>query len=458
MEAKMRKTIVAQSSLFDHAINLLISIFKPEKKLKKMSAVIDSNPDIVAAVHADLTDGSKDSGSNGMSAEQVFRCAVLKQYKQYSYRELWERLKDGVSFRWFTRFYSDPIPHYTTLQKAIKSLTPDTWDQINEMLVSYAKEKKVETGKSLRVDTTVVQSNIPHPVDSRHLWDSIRVLTRIMQRSRQMLPQIHFAFSKRTKRSKKLFYRIVMAKGPKAEKKRQKCYKELIKIANEVFHMASRCFDELQKLPVTEAIWLSEQLDHYLNLAAAAIDQCERRILKGEKVPASQKIVSIFEEHTDIIKRGKSQSPAEFGHKVLIAAGKSGIITQYETLRGNPDDAELLPNVLAIHQKQYANSPTELCGDRRFFRPDNEQKAYEQGVKRVSICKPGYRSKQRQQIEKEQWFKNLQRFRAGIEGIISALMRGYGLKRCLWKGWQSFKSYVGLSIVTFNLQKIADHT
>jgi IS5 family transposase len=390
-----------------------------------------------------------------MSAERVVRCAVLKQYKQYSYRELWERLEDGVSLRWFTRFYSAPIPHYTTLQKAIKSIRAETWTRINEALLLYAQQRKLEKGKSLRVDTTVVQSNIAYPLDSRLLWDSIRVLTRLMERSRQGLPELHFAFAKRTRRAKKLCYRIVMAKGPKAKHNRQKFYKDLIKIAHEVFLMAERCLKQMSKHPQGKTLSFYEQLDHYLRLSAVAIDQCERRLLKGEKVPASEKILSIFEQHTDIIKRGKSQSPTEFGHKVLISTAKSGLITQYQVFRGNPDDAHMIPDILTMHQKQYGHAPDKLCGDRRFFSLDNEQLAYQEGVNKVSVCKPGYRSKDRKQIEKERWFKTLQRFRAGIEGIISALMRSYGLKRCLWKGWQAFQSYVGLSVVTFNLQKIA---
>ena len=451
----MRKKIVAQRTVFDHAIDLLITMFKPSKKFRKMSTILDTNPVILKAVHEDLTEGSTDSGSHGMSAERVLRCAVLKQYKQYSYRELWERLKDGVSLRWFTRFYSDPIAHYTTLQKSIKSIKGETWTLINEVLVLYAQERKLDRGKSVRVDTTVVGTNIAYPLDSRLLWDSIRVLTRIMVRSRRAIPGIHFAFAKRTRRAKKLCYRIVMAKGPKAKDNRRRFYKDLIKIANEVFVMGGRCLKEMSKHPQSETRSLYEQLDYYLTLSAVAIEQCERRVLKGEKVPASEKIVSIFEEHTDIIKRGKSQSPTEFGHKVLITTAKSGLITQYQVFQGNPDDAHMIPDILANHQNQYGQAPKSLCGDRRFFSSDNEKKAYQAGVEKVSICKPGYRSKDRKQIEKERWFKTLQRFRAGIEGIISALMRSYGLKRCLWKGWQAFQSYVGLSVVTFNLQKIA---
>jgi IS5 family transposase len=452
---QMRKIIVSQRTLFDHAIDLLIQIFKPNQKLKKISAIIDANPALLAAVHADLTEGSTDSGSHGVSAERVLRCAILKQYKQYSYRELWERLKDGVSFRWFTRFYSDPIPHYTTLQKAIKSIKAETWSGINNVLVLYAQKRKLEKGTSLRVDTTVIGTNIHYPLDSRLLWDSIRVLTRIMERSSQAIPGIHFAFAKRTRRAKKLCYRIVMAKGPKAKDNRRRLYKDLIKIANEVFLMSQRCLKEMSKHPQSKTWPPYEQLDHYVTLSAVAIKQCEHRVLKGEKLPASEKIVSIFEEHTDIIKRGKSQSPTEFGHKVLISTTNSGLITQYQVFRGNPDDAHMIPDILATHQSQYGQTPKSLCGDRRFFSSDNENKAYQTGVERVSICKPGYRSKDRKQIEKERWFKTLQRFRAGIEGIISALMRSYGLKRCLWKGWEAFQSYVGLSVFTFNLQKIA---
>jgi IS5 family transposase len=290
----MRRKTVAQSSLFDQAINLLAAILKPEKKLKKMSAIIDANPDIVRAVHADLTEGSADVGSNGISAERILRCAVLKQYKQYSYRELWERLSDGVFFRWFTRFYSDPIPHYTTLQKAIKAIKTKTWARINDVLLVYAQKQKVEGGNSLRVDTTVVESNIHYPLDARLLWDSIRVLNRIMERCLKIMPGKTFAFAKRTRKSKKLCYRIVMAKGPKAEQVRQKHYRELIKVADEVFRMGSRCFQELDKHPIGKLDSLYVELDHYLNLAATAIDQCERRVLRGEKVPASEKIVSIF--------------------------------------------------------------------------------------------------------------------------------------------------------------------
>jgi len=451
----MRKISIAQRSLFDHAIDTLLSLFKPNRQLKAMDAIIKENPEIVKAVHADLTKEVSATGRNGISAERVLRTAILKQLKGYSYRELSDQVHGSVPFRWFTRFYSDEIPHFTALQKSIKSMGENTWRTINDLLVHYAKVKKIEKGNDLRMDTTVIETNIIYPVDARLLWDSVRVLTRIMEACIHLLPERTFNFAKRTKRSKRLCYAIVMAKGPQAQRRRTKLYRELLKVTQEVVNMAKVCGEQLLTSTHPHAHTLAVALDHYLTLAAKVIDQCERRVLKGEQVPSSEKIVSLFEDHTDIIKRGKSHTPAEYGHKVLFTTGKSGLITQYEIFRGNPSDSGMLPEVVFTHHLQYGEVPQSLSGDRRFFSAANEYTAYSSGVKHVCISKPGYRSRVRRALEREPWFKKLKRFRAGIEGIISTLMRSFGLSRCLWKGWEPFRSYVGLGVVTFNLQKIA---
>ncbi len=451
----MRKKSIAQRSLFDQAIDTLISVFKPNKQLKAMDAIINDNPDLVKVVHADLTKNLSYTGREGISAERILRTAILKQLKGYTYRELREQLHGSVPFRWFTRFYSDEIPHFTTLQKSIKSIREDTWRKINNLLVSYAMVKKIEKGNNLRMDTTVIETNIAYPIDARLLWDSVRVLTRIMEVSIPLIAELTFNFARRTKRSKRLCYAIVMAKGAKAQKRRKKLYRELLKVTHEVVTMAYGCSEQLAKSTHPKAPALHAALNHYLVLARKSLNQCERRVLQGEKVPSSEKIVSIFEEHTDIIKRGKRQSATEYGHKVLFATGKSGLITQYEAFRGNPGDSGMLPDILSTHHMQYGKAPKSLSGDRRFFSSENEQIAYRNGVKKVCLSKPGYRSKSRRELERESWFRKLKRFRAGIEGIISTLMRSFGLTRCLWKGWESFCSYVGLCIVTFNFRKIA---
>jgi len=446
---KMRKKTIAQRAIFDQSIDRLICLIPPERVLKKMDTVLNQNQRIVEIVHDDLTSDSQSTGAYGMSAEQILRTAVLRHLKRYSWRELAKRVNDGICLRWFTRFYSAAIPHYTTLQKAIQSLSDEAWSQINDLLVQFAKDQKIESGRSIRIDTTVVESNILYPTDARLLWASIRVITRIMNRVRLNCPELEFGFANRTRGSRRLCYQITMVKGPKADKIRRKLYRRLIRTANEVFEMGVRCFHQM---PESHEY---EKLDYYLTAMSVAIDQCERRILKNEDVPADEKILSIFEQHTDIIRRGKSQSPTEFGHKVFFATGKTGLITQYDVLRGNPGDNELLLDCLEKHKRLYLQAPSKLSGDRRFFSDDNEKKAAQAGVKQVSICKPGYRSRARRQFEKERWFKSLQKFRAGIEGIISGLMRGVGLKRCIWKGWESFRKYVSIGVFTFNLRKVA---
>ena len=211
-----------------------------------------------------LTKGSQATGAHGISAEQVLRTAVLRQLKRYSWRELAKRLNDGICLRWFTRFYSALIPHYTTLQKAIQSISDEAWLEINELVVLFAKERKIENGRWIRMDTTVVESNILYPTDARLLWDSIRVITRILDRIRQSVAELEFGFANRTRKSKKLCYQITMVKGPTADKKRRKLYRKLISAANEVFDMGARMFHQM---PESDEYY---QLDYYLTAMSVA--------------------------------------------------------------------------------------------------------------------------------------------------------------------------------------------
>ncbi|NQS98803.1 MAG: ISNCY family transposase [candidate division Zixibacteria bacterium] len=329
--------------------------------------------------------------------------------------------------------------------------------------VKGVEGKPVEEGKSLRLDCCVVETDIAYPVDAKLLNDSVRILTHILTFCRKELQIIDFSFANRTKQAKKRDYEIVLQKGPKAPKKRRKLYRKLLKVTKEVIAMAE------EALPLLQKAWEQDRenndfegavsgLEHFIPLACQAVDQCQRRILNDEKVPAEEKIVSIFEQHTDIICRGKSGTPTEFGHKVLFATGRSGMITNHDIFRGNPGDNTMLPNALDEHSSLFGCAPEELTTDRRFFSADNEELAKEKGVKFVSIPKPGRLSATRKAWQKSRWFKELQHFRAGIEGNISNLLRNYGLKRCLWKGWEAFCSYVSLSVLTYNLCKLAQHT
>jgi transposase, IS5 family len=249
----MRKKIVSQLSFFDYALNFVFAFIILEKGLKKISEILDDNPKILNEVHKDLTKDRSKLVRKGLSAERILRCALLKQYKRLNHRELAERINDCVSFRWFTRFNQDKVPHFTAPQNAIKAISPETWELVNDELALYAKEKKIENGRYTRADTSVGETDIAYPVGARLLNDSVRVLTRTMKRCREAAPDIHFSFHDRTRSSKKKCYQIVMAKGKNAKQKRKSLYRKLLAVANEVFAMACKCLKELETCPVLEA-------------------------------------------------------------------------------------------------------------------------------------------------------------------------------------------------------------
>lgn len=458
----MRKKNEPQMTFGEFSVKYMETIFPPDPELEKISQILDDNPEVLDVVAEDMTQGLKHKGSEGMTVEQVLRCAIIYQLKGYPYRELAARIADSYNYRKFTRFYDGKIPHFASIEKAIKRIKPQTFEKINDLLVAHAIKKKVEDGGKLRSDTAVVQTDIHHPTDASLLDDCVRVLDRLMQGCKDEYPDLKFEYHRRTKRVKKRAFKIALTKGKDAKKKRLGPYRDLLKLSEEVLAMAGACLAELESMREScgqdfLVVSFIDSFKEYIPLTGQVIAQCRRRVIEGESVPAGQKVVSIFEPHTNIICRGKTQSPTEFGHKLCLSSGSSGLLTQYKVCQGNPSDGDLLQGILDKHAGQLGCGPESFAGDRRFYSEANEDMASSDpyNVAYVSIPKPGRRSARRKAYESEKWFKILQRFRAGIEGILSCLLRALGLTRCLWKGLDSFCSYVGLSVVTFNLRKLA---
>jgi IS5 family transposase len=242
----------------------------------------------------------------------------------------------------------------------------------------------------------------------------------------------------------------------------QEKYRELIGIADEVVESARaglqqtrtvHAADPVAQLAVEE---LRGRIEHYCDLGDRVIDQARRRVLQGEQVPTIEKIYSIFEPHTDLIKRGKVLTPVEFGHKVFLAESAHGLITQYEVLNGNPCDEEHVEASLLRHQETFGSAPQLYSSDRGFFSENNLETCERSGVEVVCIPqRGGIKSAERAAHEKSPVFKKGQRFRAGIEGRISVLFRGRGMKRCLAEGRQRFELLVGAAVLANNLLTIA---
>jgi IS5 family transposase len=436
---------------------------KLEPVLQAISNFVDEHAELVEKVRRDLAKGLKQphTGRNGLTAQQTLRSLTLMRVKNWDYRELRERIADGYTLRRFTDFHSQSVPQHDAFNRAFNRLTPATLQAVNDAVVRAAVTLGLEDGKKLRADSTVVETDIHHPTDNTLLWDSVRVVTRLVERLRKLLPPGIGGFTNRTRSARRRMQEIQRMTSKQRGHSQVGKYCQLIGIAEQVVADARGV---LQKTKNVRVGWLREitiqslrrEIEHYCGLADRVIDQSRRRVLEGQPVANAQKVFSIFEPHTDLIKRGKILKDIEFGHKVFLAESARGLITQYRVLDGNPSDQDQVQAALDRHQKTFRRSP-ELCSlDRGFFSEKNLVLCQRAGVKMV--CVPqcgGKKTPEREAYENSPVFKKGQRFRAGIEGRISVLFRGRGMKRCLAEGRQRFELLVGAAVLANNLMVIA---
>jgi IS5 family transposase len=419
---------------------------------------------MIEVVRRDLERGLKNPGTGrgGLTPPQVFRSLILMRVKNWNYRELRERITDGYTLRQFTDFYCQPVPKHDAFNRAFNRLTPETQQAVNELVVQAAVDVGLEDGQKLRVDTTVVQTNIHYPTDGTLLWDVVRVVTRLVLRLNAAVQQRIQGFRNRTRAARRRMQEI-QRMTPKERSHRQvEKYRQLIGITEEVVNSARKVLQQTRRARSKDVIAdlaigeLRKEIDRYSDLGNRVIDQARRRVLQGEQVPTAEKIYSIFEAHTDLIKRGKAQAPIEFGHKVFLAESAQGLITQYEVLEGNPSDDQQVEPSLERHKDTFGHAPALYGSDRGFFSETNVKSCRQNGVKVVSIPqRGGKKTARRKAYEKSAAFKKGQRFRAGIEGRISVLFRGRGMKRCLAEGHQRFELTVGAAVLANNLMRIA---
>jgi IS5 family transposase len=379
----------------------------------------------------------------------------------FSYRELAFHLADSRSYRTFCRLgISDNVPTKSALNANLKALQPATLEAINRVLIGAAQKAKVESGRSVRTDCTVVESNIHEPMDSELLWDCVRVLTRLLVRARDLLGPTQVAFGNRTRRAKRRRKEIANAK--KAED-RQRAYRDLIAVTAEVYRHALAARELLRAPEVinTLGLWeafaaqgVAQELDRFLPLTPRVMEQTQRRVLNGESVPAEEKIVSIFEEHTDIIRKDNRETL--YGHKICLTGGASSMILDCRVLEGNPADSTLSKEMVDRQVAIFSRPPRQIVFDGAFASKVNLSEIKDAGVQDVAFSKG--RGLEIADMVKSTWvYKRLRDFRAGIEGNISFLKRVFGLDRCTWKSWSSFQSYVWGSILSFNLLVFARH-
>jgi IS5 family transposase len=401
---------------------------------------------------------NRGKGAQGMTAEQVLRATVIKKINVFRYEELAFHLMDSRTYRNFCRI---GIMHKgfkkSALCKNIKSISPNTWEMINRLLVAYGEDKKIEKGKKARIDCTVVASNIHKPTDSSLLYDVVRVLARLLTRVKDQAEGTPIAFTNHTRRAKRRALGVLNAKRKKI---REQHYKDLLKITEKTVGYAKNAvidFDSLWfKAPINglQAMVAVAEMKRVIPLAEKVMDQTIRRVINGEAVPAPEKIVSIFEPHTDIIV--KDRRDTFYGHKVCVTGGASNLISDCVIVEGNPADTSLTVEMLDRHELIYGHYPQKVALDGGFASKENLKEAKSRKIKNICFAKK--RGLKEEDMCQSPWmYKTLRRFRAGIESGISWLKRSLGLSRCTWKSFRSFKSYVWASIVSANLLTLARH-
>lgn len=436
----MRQERTAQASLFDRFAGHEIG-----RELKAMSEWLDDHRELLGLVTADLRrHGVKETGRRGLSAEAVLRCALLKQHRQLSYQELAFHLEDSASFRAFARLPWSWSPRKSVLHQTIGAIRAETWEQISRALLASAGKAKLERGRVVRLDSTITAALVHEPSDSSLLGDAVRVMVRLLKAANELSAGSARAWRDHRRAAKKRARDIQYTRG---RPKRVQLYRELIKITRVTLAYLLQAAAQLAAVTdVAVALWQAK-VGHYRPLIERVIAQTERRVLAGEPVPAAEKLVSLFEPHTDIIRKG---SEVAYGHKLNLTTGRSGLILDVVIETGNPADSERLLPMLERHIARYGKPPRQAAADGSYASRANLSQAKARGVRDMAFHKKG--GLRIEDMVRSRWvYRQLRNFRAGIEADISCLKRAYGLARCTWRGLAHFRAYVWSAVVAYNL-------
>ena len=458
----MSRYPVSQLSFAD--LELRLQGVHLDPTLQRIADFLDDHSILVEQVRQDLVRGLKNpnTGRNGITPSQALRSLLLMRVKDWDYRELRERINDGYTLRSFTDFDSHRVPKHDAFNRTFNRLTPATLEAINQAVIQVAVGLGLEDGNKLRVDTTVVETNVHYPTDATLLWDAVRTITRLVEDLAEKLPQGVKGFTNRTRSARRRMQELERMTAQQRQQQQQPKYRQLLDITGKVVQDARQVAGKTKGdgADVVSAVvidQLCKQITGYCQLADRVMDQTRRRALQGEQVPSEEKVYSIFEPHTDLIKRGKAQKPVEFGHKVLLAESAQGLITQYKVLDGNPADTNHVQATLDHHRQLFQHAPELYAADRGFFSAGNVKACEDAEVSQVCIPqRGGHKSQEQAERERSSAFRKGQRFRVGIEGRISVLFRGRGMKRCRAQGRERFEVLVGTAVLANNLLRIAE--
>jgi IS5 family transposase len=408
---------------------------------------------------------SRTRGRKGTPAEVVLRLLALKHLQGWSYATLEREVRANLIYRDFTRIGGEAVPDAKTMVRLGQALGPELIHALHARLVRVARAERVVSGRKMRLDTTVVETNIHYPTDSSLLADGARVLTRTMQRIQAEVGALGTAVRNRLR---SVTHRVIeigkasRGRGARALARQQAGYQQLMAVIQRILGQAKRVAHEVRQgikqapTPFGQVVIeeLAQHLDEVRALTRRVLAQTRARILEGN-THYPQKLLSLFETATEAIRKGKAAKPTEFGKLVKIQEAEHQIVTDYTVYAERPADRDVLLPAIATHQAIFRRTPDLVAADAGFFSAENEQQAQAAGVPKVAIPNKQTRSPARWAFQRQRWFKRAQRWRVGCEGRISVLKRRHGLFRCRYRGPAGMERWVGLGVIANNLLAIA---
>jgi IS5 family transposase len=443
-------------------------------KYDRIDAILVEHPELVDLIHRDIAEPldcekAPDATSEDCykcSSETVLRIVICQIVEGCSLREIVVRVDDSDFLRRFVRVYNDPMIDYSTYSRLRNRIQPQTWKQINDTLAQRAVDQGHICGERTRLDTTAVETNIHWPSDSSLLGDCYRTLARLVERMRSLDPNLVDRRRLQCRKVKRLVQKIgrrSRGRTTDPESHREALTPLYMQLITLVYKLNAWCEDVVggavnkvarQAYPETLRALVAEcmvEMIHFRRLTDQVMKQAHQRVIEGRQVPNDQKLFSIFEPHTELLKRGKAGKPIEFGHMIQIQQVVEKFITHYDVFPHKPVEHELLELAIERHRELFGDYPNELTADKGYYASGAQLAALREKIGLVAINKKGKLSKEEKQRESDPFFRHAQRFRAGVEGTISYLKRVLGLARCYVKGWTHYAATVGATIFVHNL-------
>ncbi len=434
--------------------------------LKKLDHLLDDD-ELYQQVRADFGKRYRWTlvhGRHSTPVEVLLRMLILKHLYQWSYKELEGRVKDSLVLRWFCRVAFHAVPDSSTLWRWEQTLRPETVHVLVDQAARLAKQARVTKGRKLRLDATCVQTTIHHPTDSGLLVDSVRVLSRLVQRAKplvqQQLTNVQAACRSRlrsARRAAQALHRLLRRKSEEKIEQQRALYEKLIQTTEQMVRQAERVVQALGAQTEAQAQRLRTKAEQVLPLVKGVIAQTRSRVLEGKKVASADKVLSLFEPHTRAIPRHKGGAQVEFGRQVILDEVEGGIVTRYQILE-HPTEHGQAVEAVAHHQQLFEHPPNLVAGDRGVHSADTESRLQAAGVKLVAIPAVGKLSEERKAVEHTRRWKRGYRWRAGIEGRIASLRRDYGWRRSGYHGEDGMERWLGLGVLASNLRHVAQAT